>query len=267
MNSEKKNNINFVDVSKKNNDIEEIKNVLNKFKILKSKRGRKIKNDNKNESPKSKTNLESKIHSKYRNDNIRNKIFTHFIFFVISFLNDYGKQFIHQKIFFKGITYKFRQKLNFQKIQNIMSCTIKDFCNIPVSSKYKNCENLNLKSFNLLSKFFDEEFVNMKICNLYKYCYYKNNFKLIKTYFGLSDKIENFEKLLEKYNNDIEYRNKLKINGKNLLKFCIEDSFFLFYYDIRVEKNNNFQVLKFEDNSILSSNYILSNKEDSSNEI
>ena len=180
------------------------------FVIQKSKKGRKKKNIIKNESSISQAYLNSKIHSKYRDDNIRNKIFTHFIFFVISFLNDYGKQFIHQKIFFKGITYKFRQKLNFQKIKIIMSYSIKEFCNLPVSTKHKNCVNLNAKSFKLLSKFFDEEFTNMKICNLYQYFYYPNNLDLIKTYFGLSDEIENFEKLLEKYNNDIEYRKKLK---------------------------------------------------------
>ena len=250
MNSEKENTI-FVDIFNKNSEKDVTKYGKAKFIIQKSKKGRKKKNIIKNESSISQAYLNSKIHSKYRDDNIRNKIFTHFIFFIISFLNDYGKQFIHKKkiLFFKGISYKFRQKLNFDTIKIIMSYSIKEFCNLPVSTKHKNCVNLNAKSFKLLSKFFDEEFTNMKICNLYQYFYYPNNLDLIKTYFGLSDEIENFEKLLEKYNNDIEYRKKLKKNGENLLNFCIEDFYFYFNlnYYIKVGNRNNILDINFED--------------------
>ena len=46
----------------------------------------------------------------------------------------------------------------------------------------------------------------------------------------LNNSIENFEFLLDKYKNEIEYRNKLKLTGEKLLKYCNEDYGFYFNY-------------------------------------
>ena len=268
MNIDKKEKRNIYDIF-----IEEEKEtvIINKnkyFETQKSKKGRKLKNSIKNEhlflNKKSKT----RIHSKNSDDNLRNKIFTHFLSFIIDFLNDYAKKFINQKKdFFKGISYKYRQKLSFEKIEMIMSFSIRDFCEkIPVSIKYKTNTKLNFTSFNLFSKFFDEDFINMKICNLYKYCYYPNDLIKFKKYFGLNNSIENFEFLLDKYKNEIEYRNKLKLTGEKLLKYCNEDYGFYFNYLVNNEKSNNIPIL-FEDNSNISSNIsFFVTKEDSFND-
>ena len=184
--------------------------------IKKNKLGRKrkeIKNTKKN-------------HTKYKKDNMRSKIMTHFSKFIISFLNDYGKIFLpnQKNDFFKKVDYKLRNKVNIKSINKMMQKTLSEFCKLKVSSKHKNCENLNLDSLNLLSNYFEKNFFDKKISEFYKDFYLSNDMEKLKTVYGISKKTKNFESLLDNFNDDIEYRNSLKETGNKLIEFANQNS-------------------------------------------
>ena len=189
----------------------------NEEKVIKNKLGRKRKeeiNENGIKYP--------RAHTKYKKDNMRSKIMTHFSKFIISFLNDYMKKIYPEEKndFFKKVDYKLRNKVNTDSINNIMQKTLKEFCKLKVSTKHKNCENLNLDSLNLLSNYFEKNFFDKKISEFYKDFYLSNDMEKLKTVYGISNKTKNFECLLNKFNDDIKYRNLLEKIGNKLLEFA-----------------------------------------------
>jgi len=187
---------------------------------LKKNLGRKRK-DEKNEKG-NEIKINKRTHTKRKKDNMRSKIMTHFSKYVISFLNDYGKKFfLNQKNdFFKKVDYKLRNKVNIKSINKMMQKTLSEFCKLKVSSKHKNCENLNLDSLNLLSNYFEKNFFDKKISEFYKDFYLSNDMEKLKTVYGISKKTKNFESLLDNFNDDIEYRNSLKETGNKLIEFA-----------------------------------------------
>ena len=191
---------------------------------LKKNLGRKRK-DEKNEKG-NEIKINKRTHTKRKKDNMRSKIMTHFSKYVISFLNDYGKKFfLNQKNdFFKKVDYKLRNKVNIKSINNMMQKTLSEFCKLKVSSKHKNCENLNLDSLNLLSNYFEKNFFDKKISEFYKDFYLSNDMEKLKTVYGISKKTKNFESLLDNFNDDIEYRNSLKETGNKLIEFANQNS-------------------------------------------
>ena len=153
---------------------------------------------------------------------MRSKIMTHFSKFIISFLNDYMKKIYPEEKndFFKKVDYKLRNKVNTDSINNIMQKTLKEFCELKVSTKHKNCENLNLNSFNLLSNYFEENFFDIKLSDFYQDFYLSKDIKKLERDYGITKKTKNFECLLEKFNHEIEYKNALKETGYTLIKFA-----------------------------------------------
>ena len=157
---------------------------------------------------------------------MRSKIMTHFSNFVISFLNDYGKKFYPEEKndFFKKVDYKLRNKVNADSINNIMQKTLKEFCKLKVSTKHKNCENLNLNSLNLLSNYFknnfEENFLKKKISDFYQDFYCSEDVEKLVRDYGITNQTKNFQSLLEKFNNEPEYKKTLKETGYTLIAFA-----------------------------------------------
>ena len=181
--------------------------------IKKNKLGRKrkeIKNTKKN-------------HTKYKKDNMRSKIMNHFSKFIISFLNDYGKIFLpnQKNDFFKKVDYKLR---NINSINNMMQKSLNEFCGLKVSTKYQNYENINFNSLNILSNYFEPNFFEKKISEFYKDFYLSKDIEKLKTVYGISNKTKNFECLLNKFNDDIKYRNLLEKIGNKLLEFANQNN-------------------------------------------
>ncbi len=209
-----KGNINCYDIF--DDDTEDNSSHVINFQVERKQLGRKRKEEI-NENTK-----RIRTHSKYKQDNMRSTIMHHFSNFVISFLNDYGKKFYPEEKndFFKKVDYKLRNKVNTDSINNIMQKTLKEFCKLKVSTKHKNCENLNLNSLNLLSNYFEKNFFDKKISEFYKDFYLSNDMEKLKTVYGISKKTKNFESLLDNFNDDIEYRNSLKETGNKLIEFA-----------------------------------------------
>jgi hypothetical protein len=189
----------------------------NEEKVIKNKLGRKRKeeiNENGIKYP--------RAHTKYKKDNMRSKIMTHFSKFIISFLNDYGKNFFpnQKNDFFKKVDNKLRNKVNINSINNMMQKTLNEFCELKVSTKYQNYENINFNSLNILSNYFEPNFFEKKISEFYKDFYLSKDIEKLKTVYGISNKTKNFECLLNKFNDDIKYRNLLEKIGNKLLEFA-----------------------------------------------
>ncbi len=182
-----------------------------------------------------------RTHTKYKKDNMRSKIMTHFSNFVISFLNDYGKKFYPEEKndFFKKVDYKLRKKVNIDSINKIMQITLREFCELKVSTKNKDCENLNLNSLHLLSNYFEDNFFDIKLYDFYTNFYLSKDIEKLERYYGITNQTKNFECLLEKNKNEIEYKNALKETGYTLIEFAnqkSENKIFIF--------NQNFNDLK-----------------------
>ena len=207
------------DMLDEKSDEESFEIVKNPKLINKLGRKRKEKNTNVNWNEIKNT---KRNHTKYKKDNMRSKIMTHFSKFIISFLNDYGKIFLpnQKNDFFKKVDYKLRNKVNINSINNMMQKTLNEFCGLKVSTKYKNCENLNFNSLNILSNYFEPNFFEKKISEFYKDFYLSKDIEKLKTVYGISNKTKNFECLLNKFNDDIKYRNLLEKIGNKLLEFA-----------------------------------------------
>ncbi len=209
------------------------------FQVERKQLGRKRKeeiNENINEKKNTK-----RTHTKYKKDNMRSKIMTHFSNFVISFLNDYGKKFYPEEKndFFKKVDYKLRKRVNIDSINNIMKKTLREFCELKVSTKNKDCENLNLNSLHLLSNYFEDNFFDIKLYDFYTNFYLSKDIEKLERYYGITNQTKNFECLLEKNKNEIEYKNALKETGYTLIEFAnqkSENKIFIF--------NQNFNDLK-----------------------
>ena len=162
-------------------------------------------------------------HTKYKKDNMRSKIMTHFSKFIISFLNDYGKIFLpnQKNDFFKKVDN--RNKININSINNMMQKSLNEFCGL-ISLKYQNYENINFNSLNILSNYFEPNFFEKKISEFYKDFYLSKDIEKLKTVYGISNKTKNFECLLNKFNDDIKYRNLLEKIGNKLLEFANQNN-------------------------------------------
>ena len=229
-----KGNINSYDIF--DDDTEDNSSDVINFQVERKQLGRKRKEEiNENITEKKNT---KRIHSKIKKDNMRSKIMTHFSNFVISFLNDYGKKFYPEEKndFFKKVDYKLRKKVNRDSINKIMKKTLREFCELKVSTKNKDCENLNLNSLHLLSNYFEDNFFDIKLYDFYTNFYLSKDIEKLERYYGITNQTKNFECLLEKNKNEIEYKNALKKTGYTLIEFANQKS---------VKDRKEFEFLKY----------------------
>ena len=105
----------------------------------------------------------------------------------------------------------------------MMQKSLNEFCGL-ISLKYQNYENINFNSLNILSNYFEPNFFEKKISEFYKDFYLSKDIEKLKTVYGISNKTKNFECLLNKFNDDIKYRNLLEKIGNKLLEFANQNN-------------------------------------------
>ena len=199
-------------------------------KLLKEKRGRKVKQHKNNEYI-NKTNNKRKHISKDF-DNLQTKIQVNFITFIVDISNDallaeFGIK--NKKYNFKDISYDIKKKVSFKFCDKLKNSIIKDILSEEISPKYKICDdkNINMKILNEVcekSKWLNE-FFNMKYLKLFEIYY--NNKKPLKSFIFnhknivLSSKTKSFFDLLLKNKDDetelIETANSVYFYGYNRL--------------------------------------------------
>ena len=139
-------------------------------------------------------------------DNLQTKIQVHFLSFIIDISNDaLIAEFGANEFLFKGISYKIKQRVSQEFVQQLKNSPISYVLQMEISKKYKNFEEFSnkatfinaCKSSNWLSDFF-----NINYLTLFNY-YYNKEKKLNKITFKgkeiiLSKKTKSFYDLLEK---------------------------------------------------------------------
>ena len=191
--------------------------------LLKKKRGR----------PKRATNINSKInHNKYKIDNIRIKIKTHFHSFIIGFFNDLIKlKFKIQRYKFRKIPYSITKDVTIKTNLSLKTKTIGELLSNDISDKYKKYESgKNRKSIYYQYKTVKDEEHKSLLSLSYKeffYDFYLNgNREELNEKYGLSDKTILFSEFCDTIK-DIKYRQMVEYTAYN---------YFLDYNDEKIEK-------------------------------
>ena len=194
-----------------------------------------------NPRPKFKTELKNKKrgrHGTYNNkkrehsassiDNIISKIQTHFLNFVICFVNDSIKGFFkYQKYKFIKFNYKEKSKVSFKYIDSMKNSTIGDLLNkMKISSKFKCSKDKNINNLKKLSQItFFRNLFKMKYLELFSK-YYNNKQPLRElliedVIISFSLKTKTFSELLQKYKNSedeiIHVAEKFYLNDYNTI--------------------------------------------------
>lgn len=152
----------FKNNNEEKNDVNEIKKPSFSIEFLgKKKRGRKIRNNNRR-----------RRHSNITEDNVITKIQTHFMSFIIDFINDCISS-KNKRNEFKEFNYKIKSNTSKSHIKELKDSLL---INIPISKKYKKYpEYTNKKLANKLSKdIFFKDLFKMKYSELFYY-YYNDN--------------------------------------------------------------------------------------------
>jgi len=198
----------IVDISNEENikSIFKIKTNENDREDTKAKSFFKIEFSHKKRGRKSTEKIKKKIPNSLRYDNIASKIQTHFLSFLISFLNDCVASFsFDQKIFFLKFRYKEKSKSSSKYFKKLKNSSIEELIeSMNISDKYKKFEkDKNRSSLKELSK--NDWFVKLfklKYLDLFS-SYYNNEQPLKKlSFFGktisFSETTKSFYDLLVK---------------------------------------------------------------------
>ena len=152
-----------------------------------------------------------KEHNKITEDNVNTKIQTHYMNFIIDFINDCIPS-KNKRNLFKYFNHKEKRDTSLVHIKQLKNSSINELLkNIPISDKFKKySEYINIKLVDKLSKdsFFKDLF-GMKYLDFFSYYYNDNkplteieiNNRIIKT----SSKTKSFINLIQK-NKDIKER-------------------------------------------------------------
>jgi hypothetical protein len=215
--NEDKNIIEMIEYIEKKNDIPEEK---------KTKRGRK-KNIEKNtfECHKGKKPIE---HNKFKPDNIRIKIKTHYHNFIISFFNDLIKaRFKIQRYKFRKVCYSITKEVTIKKNQNLMKMTLGEFLSQNISQKYK-CEiNQNEKTFNIIKNILknesDKKLFDLNYCDFYMNYYLIHDKEEIVNNYGIQDRTEFFNDLIDKIGNTNYQKSIMNIAHYHFIQYFFKD--------------------------------------------
>ena len=163
-------------------------------KLGKKKRGKKAKRINK------------KVHGAGDRDNIISKIQTHYLNFVINFLNDSIKEFYKNKrINFKKFNHADKSNSTYEHVNALKNCTINNLLeNLKISNKYKKFdEDFNKKNKEkLIQNSWFQKLFEMKYTTLFTY-YFNDNKPLNEMFLFekkiiLTSKTKSFYDLTEK---------------------------------------------------------------------
>ncbi len=165
---------------------------------------------------KSKSN--KRKHNKMHKDNIRSNILTHFMKFSFQFVEGEIKK-INPDHKLKKIKYR-EGYLNLSAIKNLFEKNVDNYFYCNVSSRYRTNRNENEIIFENIKNYISNDFLNMKLKEIYEKYYLKENEYVLKENSTNSLKLENFCSLLNKYKNqkNYEYYEKLKNTGINLIE-------------------------------------------------
>lgn len=193
-----------------------IDNFKKPSKIFKNKkRGREKKKDT------------TKIHDKYRIDNILTKIQVHYLSFIIAFINDILKN-LHFKQRFLDLDYKYKRNIKKNFTISLKAKNIKDIICNKTTSKFKKFKNSNSSIYNeikgneVLNKLLSENYLL-----LFKKIYYRSSKIVNLREYGLdkdiilSSDVKMYEDLLK----DIDCLDANKEYKKKITQ-CVNNNYF-----------------------------------------
>ena len=182
------------DIEIENENKMKIEKPIFETKLGKKKRGKKAKRINK------------KVHGAGDRDNIISKIQTHYLNFVINFLNDSIKEFYKNKrINFKKFNHADKSNSTYEHVNALKNCTINNLLeNLKISNKYKKFdEDFNKKNKEkLIQNSWFQKLFEMKYTTLFTYYFNDNKplneMILFEKKIILSSKTKSFYDLTEK---------------------------------------------------------------------
>ena len=180
-------------------------------------------------------------HNKYKIDNIRIKIKTHYHSFIIGFFNDLIKlKFKIQRYKFRKIPYSITKDVTIKTNSSLKHKTIGELLSNDISDKYKKYESgKNRKSVYYFYKTVKDEEQKNLLSKSYKDFFYDfylngNREELMKKY-GTSYKTILFSEFCETIT-DNKYKQMIIYTANN---------YFLDYYDEKNEKKNEIKKIEF----------------------
>ena len=191
-------NINLV--TKESEKIANKKKKMFDIKFSNKKRGKAAANEKKNSE-----------HTSLSPDNILSKIQTHFLNFVIFFINDCILSFpLYKKIIFLKFEYKKKSKVSSKYFNKLKNSSIRDLLeNVDISDKYKRYDkDINKKNLENLNDHWFKKFFEIKYLDLFSLYYNDGNPLKELSFFGktiaFSKKTKPFYELLQKYEDSKE---------------------------------------------------------------
>lgn len=164
----------------------------------------------------------NKVHDKYSRDNLQRKVKVHFLTFVIEFLNEIiatlglGEKFI-------DIDYQIKKQVKQDVISKLKMETIAELLGEKISGKFKN----KIKENPFQNKIIYEKIIqqnnkelnsifSQSLISFFKnvYCKKEKHFVINGKTITLSDRVKNYEDLLDSCDND-RYREKIKEEVQN----------------------------------------------------
>ena len=167
---------------------------------------------------KPKSNKRKRKHNKMHKDNIRSNLLTHFMKFLFTLVEGEIKK-INPCLKLKKINYR-EGYLNLTTLKNLFEKNIENYFYCNVSLRYRTNRKENEIIFENIKNYASNDFLNMKLKEIYEKYYLKENEYVLKENSTNSRKLENFCSLLNKYKNqkNYEYYEKLKNTGIKLIE-------------------------------------------------
>ena len=194
---------------------------------------------------KPKSNKRKRKHNKMHKDNIRSNILTHFMKFLFTLVEGEIKK-INPDHKLKKIKYR-EGYLNLSAIKNLFEKNVENYFNCFVSLRYRTNRKENEIIFENIKNYISNDFLNMKLKEIYENYYLKENEYVLKENSTNSLKLENFCSLLNKYKNqkNYEYYEKLKNIGIKLIE-DLNDSMKIAENKKFLTKKRNIMIKKYQ---------------------
>ena len=194
---------------------------------------------------KPKSNKRKRKHNKMHKDNIRSNLLTHFMKFLFTLVEGEIKK-INPYLKLKKINYR-EGYLNLTTLKNLFEKNIENYFYCNVSLRYRTNRKENEIIFENIKNYVSNDFLNMKLKEIYEKYYLKENEYVLKENSTNSLKLENFCSLLNKYKNqkNYEYYEKLKNIGIKLIE-DLNDSMKIAENKKFLTKKRNIMIKKYQ---------------------
>ena len=217
---------------------------IEKNEEKKSKRGRKKKNEKLAFECYNGKTIE---HNKFKPDNIRIKIKTHFHNFIISFFNDFIKnRFKIQRFKFRKISYEITKDVTVKNNEKLINMTLGEFLSQNISKKYKFNPDQNEKTVltlkNMVKSNFDKDLFNIYYYDFYNNYYMSSKKIEISEQYGISKNTEFFVDFIKKIDNEKYVKSIVDIANNHFIQYFNRN-------DTNINNNNNFLNENYENNN------------------